>query len=73
MAIESTACFIRWEVIHDSNVLLYNLEKDIINMGGSPLWLKTDCIGGIGPMPDIAKYFWDEEKMCQCHIGLPLV
>eukprot|EP00966_Prymnesium_polylepis_P013015 299975-Prymnesium_polylepis.1 len=62
IAIESTACFIRWEVIHDSNVHLYKLEKDIRKIGGLPFWFKTDCVGGIGPKPDIATYFWDEEK-----------
>ena len=62
MAIESTGCFIRWEVIHDSNVFLYKLEKDIRGIGGLPFWFKTDCIGGIGPKLDIATYFWDDDK-----------
>jgi hypothetical protein len=62
MAIESTGCFIRWEVIHDSNVLLYKLEKDVLKNGGLPCWLKTDCIGGIGPKPDINNYFWDDDN-----------
>ena len=38
------------------------MEQEIKFIGGTPLWRKTDAIGGMGPKLDIDKYFYDEAR-----------
>jgi ABC-type oligopeptide transport system ATPase subunit len=61
-AIESSACFIREEVLEASSRAMFLIEQEIKSIGGTPLWRKTDAIGGMGPKLDIDKYFYDEAR-----------
>ena len=61
-AIESSACFIREEVLEASSRAMFYIEQEIKFIGGTPLWRKTDAIGGMGPPIDIDKYFYDEAR-----------
>ena len=61
-AIESSACIIRAEVLEGSSRAMFLMEQAIKSIGGTPLWRKTDAIGGMGPKLDIDKYFYDEAR-----------
>ena len=61
-AIESSALLIRAEILEESSRMMFLLERDIKNIGGLPLWRKTDAVGGRGPQLDISKYYYDEER-----------
>ena len=62
LAIESSACMIRAEILEASSRAMFLLEYATKQIGGTPLWRKTDAVGGMGPCIDISTYYWDEEK-----------
>ena len=64
MAIESSACMIRAEVLEASSIAMFLIEQQTKSIGGTPLWRKTDAIGGKGPKIEIEEYFYDDEKEC---------
>lgn len=61
LAIESSGCIIRAEILEASSREMFYIEHATKNIGGTPLWRKTDAIGGMGPCIDISTYYWDEE------------
>jgi len=62
LAIESSGCIIRAEILEASSRAMFFLEHAAKQIGGTPLWRKTDAVGGIGPHLDISTYYWDEDK-----------
>ena len=62
LAIESSGCIIRAEILEASSRAMFFLEHATKNIGGTPLWRKTDAVGGMGPCIDISTYYWDEDK-----------
>ena len=62
VAIESTGGFIRWDLMHNVNVLMHSLKREIMSIPATPKWIKTDCIAWSGPAIDISDRFWDKEK-----------
>ena len=62
LAIESSGCIIRAEILEASSRAMFFLEHATKQIGGTPLWRKTDAVGGMGPCIDITTYYWDEEK-----------
>ena len=62
VALESSACFIRWEVLDASTVAMFQIEYATKSIGGTPVWRKTDAIGGDGPCPNIEEYFYDDAR-----------
>ena len=62
LAIESSGCIIRAEILEASSRAMFFLEHATKTIGGTPLWRKTDAVGGMGPCIDITSYHWDNEK-----------
>ena len=62
LAIESSGCIIRAEILEASSRAMFFLEHTTKQIGGTPLWRKTDAVGGMGPCIDISTYYWDAEK-----------
>ena len=62
LAIESSGCIIRAEILEASSRAMFFLEKATKKIGGNPLWRKTDAVGGMGSCLDISTYFWDDDK-----------
>ena len=62
LAIESSGCIIRAEILEASSRAMFALEHATKQIGGTPLWRKTDAVGGMGPCIDITSYHWDDNK-----------
>ena len=62
LAIESSGCMIRAEILEASSRAMFFLEHATKQIGGTPLWRKTDAVGGTGPCIDISTYHWDKDK-----------
>lgn len=62
LAIESSGCIIRAEILEASSRAMFALEHATKQIGGTPLWRKTDAVGGMGPCIDISTHYWDEDK-----------
>ena len=61
LAIESSGCIIRAEILEASSRAMFALEYATKQIGGTPLWRKTDAVAGMGPCIDITSYYWDKE------------